>query len=329
MVTTTVTIVTNLSGSRKWSDRVPVPCDEPGHTLWFMPVTKTPGALALGNALRDAHYAAFPPAERRGSVRRVAKAMGLSHSAISQWHSGDRIPAVEDVARYLTNLGITGGDTYDRIMEIARKARDRNWVTTGLPGVSQALSGILECERTCNALTVWAPLYIPGLLQTGDYARAIMANRNRPLAEIETRVKLRVGRRETLTRRNAPEYVAFIGEQALRQNIGGPEVMADQLRSALALDRERANVALRVVPIGGGAHDGLSGAFELFEFPDKPPIVLLEHFRSSLFLSDDDNSDDVEAFKREAVENLHRVSLSAEDSLTLIDEIAQEYERTG
>ncbi|MGB3443404.1 MAG: DUF5753 domain-containing protein [Actinophytocola sp.] len=187
----------------------------------------------------------------------------------------------------------------------------------------------MEYERTCNKLTVWAPLLIPGLLQTGDYARALIGRRDRPLADVESRVKLRVGRRETLTRRNPPEYRAFIGEQALRQGVGGPEVMADQLRFVLKLNEEHENVTTLVVPIGNGAHDGLSGPFELYEFPDNPPSVLLEHLRSSLFLSDDDDGDDVQGFLDAAEKDLRRAAHSEEDSLALIAEIVEEIERTG
>lgn len=293
-----------------------------------MAVTNTPGSRALGSALRKAREDRFTGRERRGSVRRLATQLGYSHSTLSQWESGKRVPLPEDVARYLTALDVNP-DRYDRIMEIARHARDPNWVTTGLPGVSQALSGILECERTCDTLTVWAPLLMPGLLQTGDYARTIMGGGDRPIGEIETRVKLRVGRRETLTRRGAPRYVAFIGEQALRQNVGGPETMADQLRFVLKLATEHANVTVRVVPIGNGWHDGLSGPFELYTFPDTPPIVLLEHHRSSLFLSDDEDGTDVEGFV-DAAEKLsaEEVALSEEDSLALIANIQKEYERT-
>ncbi|GAB3451786.1 helix-turn-helix transcriptional regulator [Actinophytocola sediminis] len=287
----------------------------------------TPGSRALGSALRKAREDAFPGTRLRGSLRRVALSLGISHSTLSQWETGKRVPAAEDVARLLTVLGVAGS-RYARIMEIARHARQPNWVTTGLPGISQALSGILEYERTCNRLAVWAPLFIPGLLQSGDYARALIGRRDRSIAEIESRVKLRVGRRETLTRRNAPEYRAFIGEQALRQGVGGPEVMADQLRFVLKVDDEHENVTIQVVPIGNGAHDGLSGPFELYEFPDTPPSVLLEHLRSSLFLSDDDGGDDVQGFRDAAEKDLPRVALSVAKSRALIAEIVSEYERT-
>lgn len=286
----------------------------------------TPGSRALGSALRKAREDAFPGKLLRGSLRRVAIQLGIAHSTLSQWETGKRVPLPEDVARLLTVLGVAG-DRYERIMAIARHARQPNWVTTGLPGISQALSGILEYERTCNKLTVWAPLLIPGLLQTGDYAREIMGHGHRALAD-EGRVKLRVGRRETLTRRNAPEYRAFIGEQALRQGVGGSEVMADQLRFVLKLNEEHENVTTWVVPIGNGAHDGLSGPFELYEFPDTPPSVLLEHLRSSLFLSDDDDGDDVQGFLDAAEKDLRRAALSVEDSRALIAEILEEIERT-
>lgn len=294
------------------------------HYLWSMVVTNTPGSLALGSALRRAREEVFDGKERRGSLRRLAAQLGIQHTTLSQWETGKRIPKPEDVARVLTALNVTG-ERYQRVMDIARHARDPNWLTVGIPGVSSALAGVMECERICMSMTYWSPMLISGLLQTGDYARALMAGSGPP-SEISTRVTLRMGRRETLTRKNAPTFLALIGEQALRQNIGGPEVMANQLRFALKC-AEQANVTVQVVPIGNGLHDGLSGPFELYQFADMPPMVLLEHYRSSLFLSHDSGTDDVMAFVG-AAENIRQAALSVEDSATLIIEVAQELEKT-
>lgn len=264
----------------------------------------------------------FDGKERRGSLRRLAAQLGIQHTTLSQWETGKRIPKPEDVARVLTALHVTG-ERYQRVMDIARHARDPNWLAVGIPGVSSALSGVMECERICESMTYWSPMLIPGLLQTGDYARALMADSG-TASEIATRVTLRMGRRETLTRTDAPTFLGLIGEQALRQNIGGPEVMANQLRFVLKC-AEGANVAVQVVPIGNGVHDGLSGPFELYQFADLPPVVLLEHHRSSLFLSDDGGTDDVMAFV-DAAENIRRAALGVEDSATLIMEITRKLE---
>lgn len=294
--------------------------------VWFVAVTNTPGAMALGSALRKAREDVNPGKLRRGSLRRLAAQLGIPHSTLSQWETGKRTPRVEDVARVLTALGVSG-EKYNRIMDIARHAKDPTWVTTGLPGISQALSGIMEAERTCETLTVWAPSLIHGLLQTGNYARTIMGVGNRPRVEVETRVTLRAGRRDTLTRKDAPKYLALIGEQALRQNIGGPTVMAEQLSFILKLNDQLDNVTVQVVPIGNGWHDGLSGPFVLYTFKDTEPLVLLEHHRSSLFLRDDEDTNDVADFV-DAAENIRHAALNVEDSLALIAEMAEEMERT-
>jgi DNA-binding XRE family transcriptional regulator len=293
--------------------------------VWSMAVTNAPGGLALARALRTAREEAHPGKQLRGSLRRLANTLEIAHTTLSQWETGKRIPRVEDVVRLLTVLGVTG-DKFERIVDIARHARDANWVTVGVPGVSQALAGVMECERTCTTLTVWGPLTIPGLFQTGDFARRIMTRKNRPQGEIDARVAMRLGRREVLTRRNPPTMLALIGEPALRERIGGPQVMADQLRHILKVAAELDNVTVRVVRTGNDWHSGMSGPFELYTFPDTPPIVLLEHHRSSVFLSDDDRTEDVVDFV-DAVVEIREVAMGEEESLALIAEILKETER--
>jgi transcriptional regulator with XRE-family HTH domain len=289
----------------------------------FVPVTSTPGSTALGNALRKAREEAYPGKEHRGSMRRLAAQLGYAHTTISQWESGKRIPQPESVAKVLTALHVTG-ERFDHVMAIARRARDANWVTTGIPGVSHAFQNILKYERTCHTLTAWSPMIVPGLFQTGDYARAIMGASELPESELGTRVTLRVGRRDALTRKNAPTMLSLLGEQALRQNVGGPEVMAGQLRSILSVS-ELPNVTVQVVPIGIGWHDGLSGPFVLYVFPDAGPVVLLEHHRTSLFVSDDDDGYDVRGFM-EAAEGIRHAALGVEDSCAMIAGMVEEME---
>jgi len=103
--------------------------------------------------------------------------------------------------------------------------------------------------------------------------------------------------------------------------------MAEQLSFVLKLNDQLDNVTVQVVPIGNGWHYGLSGPFVLYTFKDMEPLVLLEHHRSSLFLRDDGDTNDVAEFV-DAAENIRHAALNGEDSLALIAELVQEMERT-
>jgi hypothetical protein len=158
-------------------------------------------------------------------------------------------------------------------------------------------------------ITEVAMTIIPGLLQTADYARAIIRAEADP-DDVEPRVAVRVGRRDVLHRRHPVRMTALVGEAALLANVGGPEVMADQLHQ-LATMAALPNVDLRIVPINSGWHPGLIGPFSLFEFETASPIVHLETRWSGLYLHEEA---DVDSY-RDAADRVLSVALTPEMSV--------------
>ena len=129
--------------------------------------------------------------------------------------------------------------------------------------------------------------FIPGLLQTDDYARAVMiAGRpDLPPDEIEKRVRLRAARQELLTRTPAPRFWAVVDEGALRRPIGGSRVMRAQLEHLLDL-RELSNISIQIMPFRFGGHAAEGGAFSILRFPEQelPDVVYVEQLVSALYL---------------------------------------------
>lgn len=233
---------------------------------------------------------------------------------LSRWERGVAAPAIEDVASILAHLGVTGRER-NRVLELARGGGTPDSLVPGSTpaGITHALAGLIELERTATVMTECLPLLVPGMLQTADYARAIISRGGRSENEIDLRVTLRMGRRDSLTRPRPLHLHAFVGEPAIRANIGGPQVMLDQLRHLLAMSG-LPTVAVRVLPVSGGWHPGLMGPFVLYEFADDPAIVFVEHHRSSVFLY---NFDDVDGY-RQAVTMLDAEALSTEESRAVI-----------
>jgi hypothetical protein len=248
----------------------------------------------------------------------------LPHPYISRWETGERMPRPEDVAMVLTRLGVNGSER-ERLVNLAKAATEPNWVTVGEPGASEALSALIEFEQTAKRVIDWSPAVIPGLLQTGDYARAIMRDADVPHPEIMPRVSARLSRRDVLTRRNAVNFLALIGQESLRQIIGGEEVMADQLRHLLQF-ADLPSVTLQIVGTGHGWHPGIAGPFELLQFESGRPIVHLEHLRSSLFLYDEEQ--DLQAYLG-AAEKIAELAMSPEDSTGLIADVISTLEKTS
>lgn len=279
--------------------------------------TGSPRARALAAALREART------ESGVGQRVVARKLGISQGTISYWENGGRVPRVEDISGYLTVLGVTNDDK-ERILDIAREANQSSWLAAGRPGVTNGLAGVLECERTAARIIEWTPLVVPGLLQTSEYTRALIARDDIP--DAEHGALLRAGRRDVVTKSRGTPMTALIGESALHARIGGTEVQLDQLRYLLKLNEELENLDIQIIRTEQDWHPGSVGPFVLYVFSESPPIVHLEHYRASAFLYDED---DLAAYQ-EAAETLRtEVAMNPEDSTRLIAEVINQQETTA
>ncbi|MDA3627558.1 helix-turn-helix transcriptional regulator [Saccharopolyspora sp. WRP15-2] len=266
----------------------------------------TPKARALGAELRRAR-------EESGlGLRQLAAKLGTSHATVSRWENGARSPKPEDVAAYLAKVDASA-ELRAELVELARDPDGSHWLSVGMPDQHRQLAALLEIEREATKITTVSPLLVPGLLQTADYARAIMTVGEVPNDEIDMRVAVRLGRRDAILRKDAAELRAFIGEPVLYQLIGGSSVMADQLRALLKCS-EMPNVELRVIPMRSEWHPGLEGPFSLDEFEDRGPVVQLENRVSALFLHE---PDEVGAYVH-AVDKIAAVAMSQAESVELI-----------
>ncbi|WP_460390934.1 helix-turn-helix domain-containing protein [Actinophytocola sediminis] len=246
------------------------------------------------------------------SAREVGRQLGISHTKVNRWLSSETTPDAEDVSALLAVLGVTG-DERDRVLSMAR-ASETDWLVSGPPGIQPQLASVMECERDAERITEWAPLVIPGLLQTSDYARSVIGRGgDLSVQEVETRVMVRITRRDALTRRRPVTLDALIGVPAIRGGIGGPEVMADQLAHVADM-AQRDNVTVQAFDLGGEWSPAHVGPFIIYEFADMPPTVYLEHFRSGAFLVD---QDDVAAYQT-AAEEIRRAAMSPDVTAGLI-----------
>lgn len=260
--------------------------------------------------------------EAKVSARELARRLGITHPTIGRWESGETVPNAEDVSAYLACLSVVGEER-ERILTLARGSDEDDWLAAGPPGISPQLAGVMDCERTAIHITEWAPLGIPGVMQTNHYARTIIGTDEVPRAEIETRVMARLARRDVITRGDPVKFASLIGEPAVHARVGGPAVMVDQLKQVLDLSK-RDNVTVQVVSVTGDWHPGNMGPFIIYEFENRPSIVYLEHFRSGAFLVEQEH---VDAYKA-AVEVIRRAAMSAEQSAALIADVISTLETT-
>jgi transcriptional regulator with XRE-family HTH domain len=279
-------------------------------------MARTPKARALGAALRAARE------EKQMVLRELAAAIDRDVGVLSRWETGERTPRPEQVAQILTRLGVDG-DRYADIMTLAYGTNESQWVATTLPEQRQQMVAYVDWEQSASRIVEVAPLLVPGLLQTGDYARAIMTapGSGVPADEIASRVATRIGRREVITKPSPATLLVLLGRGALNQDIGGRQVLIGQLEQLVKL-AARPNIELRVVPDHRGWHPGLEGGFVLFE-SIKSSVVFVGTRRSALMLHEDG---DVNAYQR-AIDQILKVSLPPEDSVKLIADLHHRMEK--
>jgi hypothetical protein len=204
----------------------------------------------------------------------------------------------------------------------AREARRRGWWTRYTDVLGSGTYIGLEAEA--SAIHSYESQFVPGLLQTEDYARAVISGGQvRPDPEAaERRVAARMARQELFTRPEPPEIWAVLDESVILRPVGGPAVMAAQLRHLIEVStRPNAVVTVQVLPLAAGAHPGMSGPFVILSFQNSkdPPMVHLETATDGLYLEE---PPDIERYTLRFSHLVAR-ALGPNESRAMITDVAQ------
>jgi transcriptional regulator with XRE-family HTH domain len=214
------------------------------------------------------------------SLEAAAKALGWGLATMSRTENGQRIISTEDVAMILTAYRIPAAERNALIAE-AKADNASGWWDRPLPGVPTEMGTLASYAADATSLTDWAVTVVPGLLQTEDYAMALILSDDVPQDVAELRWVVRRRRQKIL---GTVDYAAYISETALRTPFGGPEGHRKQLKHLLDV-RER-GIPVRVVPehlpVGLITHSWL-----YMTFPHTTPVVNVEVAEGGVYLHDD------------------------------------------
>jgi transcriptional regulator with XRE-family HTH domain len=237
--------------------------------------------MALGGRLRRLREASRVTREAAGDVIRG------SSSKISRMELGRVSFKERDVADLLTFYGVTEEQEREAFLALVRQANAPGWwheYGDVLPGWFENYVGL---EQAASVIRVYEPTLVPGLLQTEDYARAVMQLRHvqARASDIERRVALRMARQEFLTQPGAPELWVALDEAAVCRPVGSPGIRRAQLQYLLEM-AQRPNITLQVVPWQVGGPAAVGGPFTILRFaePGVPDVVYLEHLASACYL---------------------------------------------
>jgi transcriptional regulator with XRE-family HTH domain len=264
-------------------------------------------------------------------LRRLREAQGVSRedagweirsseSKISRMELGRVSFKERDVADLLSLYGVGDEDPErERLIALAREANTPGWwhrYGDVLPGWFQSYLGL---EAAATLIRSYELQFIPGLLQTREYARAVvlLGHPKAREAEVERRVALRIARQDLLTKPGAPQLWAVLDEAALRRPIGGPEVLRGQIEALIEATKSP-NVRLQIVPFNAGGHAAAGGAFTILRFPeeDLPDVVYVEQLTSALYL---DKPEDLDYY----TETMERLCVEADQPGQTADTLAQ------
>ncbi|MEU4508981.1 helix-turn-helix transcriptional regulator [Nonomuraea wenchangensis] len=229
-----------------------------------------------------------------------------SHAKISRLELGQVSFKQRDVADLLTLYGVTDPGERQQLLDLAKQANAPGWwhkYGDVLPAWFEVYIGL---EGAASSIRTYENQFVPGLLQTAGYARAVieLAHEKATRAELDRRVALRTMRQRRLE--SGLTLWAVIDEAVVRRTLGGPDIMRAQIAHLLDVTAER-NITVQVMPFDRGGHAAAGGPFSILRFPERelPDVVYMEQLTSALYLDKPADSDHY-------MEVMDRLSVQAE-----------------
>jgi DNA-binding XRE family transcriptional regulator len=217
----------------------------------------------------------------------AAEAIRASEWKIHRLENGQVGFKERDLIDLLTFYEVTDPDRVEELLAMAADANSPGWWQRYGDVLPQWFRTYVDLEAAATLIRTYEGQFVPGLLQTDDYMRALVhgAHLEETNEEVGRRVRLRMARQTLLTREQPPRLWAVVDEAALRRPVGGPEVMRAQLERLLEASK-LPNVTLQVLGFGVGAHPAMGSSFSILRFPDQelPDLVYLEHLTNAVYL---------------------------------------------
>ncbi|MBY8343511.1 helix-turn-helix domain-containing protein [Streptomyces spinosirectus] len=258
------------------------------------------------------------------TAEEVAERLLVSQSKISRLENGRRSISQRDVRDLCGVYEVEDHRIVDSLMQMAKDSRQQGWWHSfgDIP-----YSVYIGLETDAASLRVYDPQVVPGLLQTRQYAEALITGALPETAatDIEKRVQVRLRRQERITAPDNPLRLwTVMDEAALRRVVGNRSLMRDQLEQ-LVEHSQLPHVTVQVIPFDMGAHPGLNGQYAILEFPDAADssVVYIEGVTSDLYL---EKANDVQKYSV-MYEHLRAQALNPDQSRQFIADIAKEYAR--
>lgn len=271
----------------------------------------------LGNALNKIRK------ETGLTIEEVGERLRWPQSKISRIENGMIRAHWGDIQDLLDLYDFQDPDQRKALIALAKSARERGWWHAYGANLKPTFADLLSLEGIAHEISVYEAQVVHGLLQTRAYALAITGASRvwQDRDEIEKFVEVRTARQIVLKKEQPVDLWVILSEAALRQQVGGPSVMKEQLIHLLDI-ADLPNVTLQVLPFTAGASTGMYGPFHILRFPGPgvTEVVYLENLTGGLYL---DQTEEIDRYKV-AFDHLRASALPTKASLELIADIAKE-----
>jgi transcriptional regulator with XRE-family HTH domain len=260
--------------------------------------------------------------DRGMTVEEVAAELLCSTTKISRLETAARRPSLRDVRDLCLLYGLDQQISRE-LMSLAREARESGWWTEY---ADLGLDPLIGLEQEATSITCYSMYYMPGLLQTEEYAELIIktvAPKMDPHV-VQQRTAARIRRQEVLGE-NGPLYSVLLDEMIFRRGVGNPSLMAAQVGKILQLVHSD-RITVQVIPFKAGAYAAADSYFVLLEFEDESnlwPVVYIEGLTDNQYLQ---RGSDIARY-RETVDYLRDRALDPDGSTEFMENVRKEYGR--
>lgn len=257
----------------------------------------------------------------------VVEQTGINSATLYRIETAKARPQMRTLIALVSLYGVDQTQR-DYLTALCRDAGKQGWLRPYHSDLPEEYTAYISFEDEAQSIRNYESLFIPGLLQTEDYANAVIRG-VLPAAtdeEVDDRLTARIERQGVLAKASPLKLWAIVAEASLRTVVGGREVMSAQLKH-LAEAAKLPNITLQVIPFSAGAHPGMPGQFILMDFEDPmdTDLIYIDSMAGDLFL---ESEADTRRY-RSIFDNLAAVALSPKESASLITKVATEMQAGG
>ena len=258
------------------------------------------------------------------TIEQVAEELDVSPSTISRIETAQVGVRSLDVKALLAIYEVTE-TRHAELLELARKSRQQPWWYEYREVPAASLVGY---EFDATSVRLYVAMVLPGLLQTREYASAVLRaiRHDATSAELEQRLELRMHRQDLLSQEGAPDLWVILDEATLHRPIGGPAVMRKQLQRLIDVSA-LPKITLQVLPFSAGPHAGLDGDFTIYSFSDPadPDLVFIENSGGDLYLEDTARTERY----RQIFSHLQAAALNPVESVRTLTDVQKDLAERG